>query len=115
MNLITFFGQVLSRGIADQCTVVSANITLTFKDYIGAVSSCGAFSVDDIVPLGVFIWGDENFIGTPDCVFSDENGVAVGFYQYEIASAPDLFEAAVKACLYMERMSTWDKGQLPRS
>lgn len=115
MKLIELFQKIISNGIADQCTVASEDLPITFKDYIAAVSSCGSFSVDDIVPLGVFIWGDENFIGTPDCVFSDENGVAVGFYQYEIASAPDLFEAAVKACLYMERMSTWDKGQLPRS
>ena len=56
-------------------------LTVSFKNFIGDLSVNGKYSIDDEVPAGLFIWGEDNFISIPCTVFTNyKNGQKVAFY-----------------------------------
>lgn len=54
---------------------------LTFADYISARESVGCHQPTDNVPAGMFIFGEDNFVGKPDTVFHTSECGAVAFYK----------------------------------
>ncbi|MBR0116518.1 MAG: hypothetical protein IJM04_04470 [Prevotella sp.] len=54
---------------------------LSFEDYISATGSSGIHKPSGDIPAGLFIFGEENFVGKPDTVFQTAHVGSVAFYQ----------------------------------
>ena len=54
---------------------------LSFEDYISATGSSGIHKPSGDIPAGMFIFGEDNFVGKPDTVFHTSECGAVAFYK----------------------------------
>lgn len=54
----------------------------TFESIYGAINANGKNCCGDHIKPGVTVWGEENFIGIPDTVFTNAEGYKFGFYDY---------------------------------
>lgn len=74
--------QALNRSILPyQIDFFIEDKDLTFEEYNSAISSEGKHKTTDKVPAGLCLYGEENFIGTPDTVFNIPECGPMAFYQ----------------------------------
>ena len=85
MNTLEILAKCISNGMTNNEIVFLPNkITNTFRNFVGAASTCGKYSIDDEVPAGLLIFSsddDKLFLGVPDNVFNLTDGGKVAFYE----------------------------------
>lgn len=82
INTLEVLSQAIRNGLTNGELIVNTKqLTTPFKTFLGNLSVMGIYSIDDIVPAGVFIFGEDNFISSPDAIFTDyKEGFKIGFY-----------------------------------
>lgn len=77
--------QAINDGLCnDRLDFFTEDKSLTFEDYNGAFAHWGEHrkhQPTDIIPAGLFIYGEDNFIDEPDTVFQTAEIGLVAFYQ----------------------------------
>lgn len=54
----------------------------SFASFYGVINANGKNCCGDHIKPGVIVWGEENFIGIPDTVFTNSAGDKIGYYEY---------------------------------
>ena len=87
MRTIQLLGTLLLNGCSNvEITVIPNDMQISFKDFLGAHSVNGSYSIDDFVPSGVFVFGENNITDIdciPDATFYDYvNDIKIAFFKY---------------------------------
>ena len=84
MRAIKLLRELSDLGLCfeNEVTIIPEELNISFKAYVGAISSTGKYKITDDVPAGVFVYGDENIIGIPDVIFRLSDKETVLFYDY---------------------------------
>ena len=87
MRTIQLLGMLITNGCGnEQIQVIPNDMQISFKDFLGAHSANGAHSIDDFVPSGVFVYGEDNIAdidAIPDSTFYNYvDNFKIAFFGY---------------------------------
>jgi hypothetical protein len=87
MRTIQLLGILIMHGCSnEQIQVIPNDMQISFKDFLGSHSANGSYSIDDFVPSGVFVFGEntiKDIDSIPDAIFySYEYDTKIAFFKY---------------------------------
>lgn len=87
MRTIQLLGTLIMHGCSnEQIQVIPNDMQISFNDFLGECSANGTYSIDDFVPSGVFVFGENNITDVdaiPDAIFYNYvDDFKIAFFKY---------------------------------